>query len=382
VAGLVGLGVCACVSPTSNGGNADAGTLATASPIMDSGTDSTIDGGAGSGIDAGADSGCDNEADSGSGGAAPDSGSTSPSCQPGGNGLTNCGASRESCCASLEVTGGSYSRTYANGGDASTAEADPARVSGFRLDKYEVTVGRFRQFAKAWGAGSGYLPTAGSGKHAHLSGGRGLVDSSAPGTVFEPGWVASDDGYVAPTDTNLACKSRFDTWTTSAGSGETLPINCVNWYEAYAFCIWDGGFLPSEAEWEYAAAGGSQQRAYPWGAIPPGTANQYAIYGCYYPDGDAGSCTGGAAPVGSAPDGVGLWNQLDLAGNVHEWSLDGYAAYRAGCADCAYLTAASYRVMRGGYFYNYPSYLVPASRSDDSPTVRSICIGFRCARTP
>jgi formylglycine-generating enzyme required for sulfatase activity len=37
--------------------------------------------------------------------------------------------------------------------------------------------------------------------------------------------------------------------TSSAGSKENLPINCVNWWESYAFCIWDGGFLPSEAEW-------------------------------------------------------------------------------------------------------------------------------------
>ncbi|MGO9835775.1 MAG: SUMF1/EgtB/PvdO family nonheme iron enzyme [Polyangiaceae bacterium] len=37
----------------------------------------------------------------------------------------------------------------------------------------------------------------------------------------------------------------------------TDSIDCVNWYESYTFCIWDGGFLPSEAEWEYAAGGGS-----------------------------------------------------------------------------------------------------------------------------
>ena len=49
-------------------------------------------------------------------------------------------------------------------------------------------------------------------------------------------------------------------------------MNCVNWFEAYAFCIWDGGFLPSDTEWEYAAAGGSLQREYPWGSTAPGTA--------------------------------------------------------------------------------------------------------------
>jgi formylglycine-generating enzyme required for sulfatase activity len=42
----------------------------------------------------------------------------------------------------------------------------------------------------------------------------------------------------------------------------------MDWYEAYAFCIWDGGFLPTDAEWNYAAAGGAQQRAYPWSNPP------------------------------------------------------------------------------------------------------------------
>jgi formylglycine-generating enzyme required for sulfatase activity len=293
--------------------------------------------------------------------------------------MTNCGASGESCCTSPEVAGGTYYRTYTNSGDGGTGEADPATVSGFRLDKYMVTVGRFRQFVSA-----GHTPTAASGKHTHLNGGNGL---NATGGGYEPGWVASDDGSIALTNTNLACDGAA-TWTSSAGSNENKPISCVNWYEAYAFCIWDGGFLPSEAEWEYAAAGGSQQREYPWGSTAPGAGNQYAIYGnnagtCYYPNG--GTCTGLAniAPVGTATMGANVWGQLDMAGNVYEWNLDWSAsAYVDPCTDCAYLTASSNRVARGGYYYQPVSDLFPSFRDNAPPPYRAGGFGFRCARTP
>ena len=304
-----------------------------------------------------------------------------PNCAPGGPGLTNCGASSESCCTSLAVTGGTYDRTYTNSGAGATGLADPATVSNFRLDKYLVTVGRFRQFVTAWNGGAGYTPPAGSGQHTRLNGGSGLA-ATAGG--YETGWVASDDSNIAPTTTNLSvtCGASYATWTPSPETQETLPISCVNWYEAYAFCIWDGGFLPSEAEWEYAAAGGSQQREYPWGTAAPGTGNQYAIYGCDYPSG-SGTCTGvtNVAPVGTATLGAGLWGQLDLVGQLWEWNLDFYAPY-AACVDCADLTAASYRVRRGGNFDFDGSYLVPPARDYDPPTYRLESLGFRCARSP
>jgi formylglycine-generating enzyme required for sulfatase activity len=302
--------------------------------------------------------------------------------------MTDCGASSESCCTSLDVTGGTYFRTYTpNWGSVGPppAEGNPATVSGFRLDKYEVTVGRFRQFVTAWNGGTGYTPAAGSGKHTHLNAGQGLANSDSAVTN-EPGWVVSDNRNIAPTNTNLACKARYVTWTPSAGNNEALPINCVNWYEAYAFCIWDGGFLPSEAEWEYAAAGGSQQREYPWGSTDPGRGNQYAIFGdgvgtCYYPS--VGPCTGVAniAPVGSATQGAGVWGQLDLAGNVWEWNLDSYAAYVDRCADCANLAATASRVVRGGYFYVPSTILLPPNRNDSPAAYRSNCLGLRCARS-
>ncbi len=146
-----------------------------ASPA-DSRPDSTVDGGD----------------DSSPEGSATGSATTGASCSPGGPGMTNCGvvgdaATPESCCTSLEVTGGTYYRTYdpvvdedgstfamlaADGGP--TGEADPATVSPFRLDKYLVTVGRFRQYVNYLTGTTGSPPGNGSGKHTHLNGGLGL----------------------------------------------------------------------------------------------------------------------------------------------------------------------------------------------------------------
>ena len=283
----------------------------------------------------------------------------------------------------MGVPGGTFYRTYTNDGGGATGLADPATVSSFRLDKYDVTVGRFRQFVNAWKNGAVFTPAAGSGKHAHLNGGRGLADSAGAGT-YETGWSATDAANLVPDDARLACDPSFATWTSVPGSQEGLPVNCVTWWEAYAFCIWDGGFLPSEAEWEYAAAGGTEQREYPWGATPPGMANEYAIHDCYYPSGTV-ECTdvSNIALVGTAASGAGRWGQLDLAGNVWQWNLDWSAPYSA-CTDCASLTGDAIRVLRGGNFsvYGGTDYLLPPTRNEDTPSDRSYDVGFRCARTP
>jgi formylglycine-generating enzyme required for sulfatase activity len=259
-------------------------------------------------------------------------------------------------------------------------QADPAQVSAFRLDKYLVTLGRFRQFVAAWNGGAGYTPAQGSGTHTHLNAGKGL---SATGGGYEPGWMASDDANVAPSSTNLQCNDLFQTWIDVPGANENLPINCVNWYEAYAFCIWDGGFLPSEAEWEFAAAGGSQQREYPWGWTTPGSDNQLAIYGCFFPTG-SGDCTGVVklAPVGTAQLGAGLWGQLDLGGQVWEWTLDEFAPYVNPCVDCANFGTSPGKVLRGGDFTYEASGMASPYRSFAAlPDSRNETIGFRCARS-
>jgi sulfatase modifying factor 1 len=274
-------------------------------------------------------------------------------------------------------------------------------VSTFRLDKYLVTVGRFRQFVTAWDGGNGYLPPAGSGKHTHLNGGQGLVNvgDTEAGVTYEPGWDPADDPVIALTDANLACSYSFSAWTSKVDGQERLPMTCVSWQEAYAFCIWDGGFLPSEAEWEYAAAGGDAQQEYPWGSAAPGAANQYMIYGnggagasgdCYYPSGTLAPCTGvkNIAPVGTASLGAGRWSQLDLLGEVDEWTLDWAADYVDPCQDCAYTTETPLGwVVRGGSFSPDSTLLSPPARSNAvassaQQSYRADYIGFRCARTP
>jgi formylglycine-generating enzyme required for sulfatase activity len=324
----------------------------------------------------------------GSGGAATDAGGavsdggsapTGPSCAPGGLGMTDCGPGSESCCTSLTVAGGTYFRTYHNNGSGPTGENDSATVSDFRLDKYLVTVGRYRQFAAAWTGG--WRPAAGDGKHAYLKGGGLAATAGGVETGWNTSWNVTAD--VNPTTNSLTrgsfCDSAHATWTAAATGGrENLPINCVNWFESYAFCIWDGGTLPSEAEWEYAAAGGSEQRQYPWGTTAPGMTNQYAIYGGFY----TGNSTG-LAPVGTATSGAGRWGQLDLAGEVWEWNLDWKQAFVNPCMDCVNLTTAMFRLVRGDNYGGSVGNLVPTVRGGDTdPAGRDSNFGVRCARAP
>jgi formylglycine-generating enzyme required for sulfatase activity len=268
------------------------------------------------------------------------------------------------------VPGGTYNR--------SNNANYPATVSDFRLDTYEITVGRFRKYVAAY---PGNKPVAGAGKN--------------PNNGSDPGWDATWNGtsYMKADQATLIaafkCDATYQTWTDSAGGNECRPMNCITWYEAFAFCIWDGGRLPTEAEWNYAAAGGSEQRPYPWGTTVPGNNANLAVCGCYY--NGSGSCTGvtNIAPAGSVSAGNGKWGQADLAGNVWEWVLDwsnccsspwpGYPS--STCNNCANFTATSLRVFRGGSFIDNASILLSSYRGSPAPTNRHGAVGARCARS-
>ncbi len=270
-------------------------------------------------------------------------------------------------------------------------------ISGFRLDKFEVTVGRFRKFVRAWT--DGWRPLPGAGKHAHLNEGNGLRNSDTE--VFETGWEPawtgavgvppqpSDDAGVPGAssgtvnwDVALACSRSFSTWTHSAGVNERLPITCASIFELAAFCIWDGGFLPSKAEWEFAAGGGEEQRTYPWGASPPDSGAQLAVWGCFLsPPGCLD--TKSIASVGSVPAGGARWGHQDMSGNVNEFVIDvEQREPPTSCVDCTAIGehATDGTVMKGGGFGSLADYLAVGARQN-GPT-RGSGVGARCARMP
>lgn len=262
--------------------------------------------------------------------------------------------------ATTAIPGGMFWRSY----DAVdyTDGTHVATVSSFRLDTYEVTVARFRAFLAA---GKGV---------------QGGPPAQAPGVR---GWDSSWNALLADSTgtltTALACGAQA-TWTTAAGSNEQKPINCVSWYEAQAFCIWDGGYLPSEVEWNYAEAGGDEQRVFPWSSPATSTAidSTYASY-------NNGGGGGAIKSVGSySPKGDGRWGQADLVGNVSEWTLDYLVdanTYVDPCTDCVQVNSASgVRIHRGGNFGSPMNLLRVGSRPARNPTERSVGQGFRCAR--
>jgi formylglycine-generating enzyme len=158
------------------------------------------------------------------------------------------------------------------------------------------------------------------------------------------------------------------------------PVVNVSWYAAMAYARWVGKRLPTEAEWEVAARGGSTTATYPWGDRPPDSTD--ANFG--------GAGIGHVTDVGRyPPNGYGLY---DVAGNAWEYMVDEYGPYSPGALenpvaggwpvcgtpDCRVSTR---RVIRGGSWGGSPVNLWVGYRDSHPPNGAGDHVGFRCARS-
>jgi len=288
------------------------------------------------------------------------------------------------CCETLAVPGGTFDRFN----DAKY----PAKVSPFLLDAFEVTAGRFRAWVEATNGNlRASAPAKGAGAHRKIPGSgwrdewktylptsRAEVDQMLGPEKCQVGANLDDYGtltwWTSALEAKIKQSNKSNAAVLAANTKEALdgkPLNCVPWHVLMAFCVWDGGRLPTDAEWSFAAQGGSEQRAFPWGGFADselvhingrsdlskvpifGAGQSFVAASLYDPSLGANKLPNGyahtwggkfrttrdnamhVAPVGRRAKGNGKWGHADLAGGMSEWTMDEGPVKPGTCEDCA-----------------------------------------------
>jgi formylglycine-generating enzyme required for sulfatase activity len=272
-------------------------------------------------------------------------------------------------------------------GPQSMPNERPARrvkVNGFWIDEHDVTNAEFRKFVDA----THYVTTA--EKPVDWEELKKQVPQGTPkpaDEMLKPGSLV-----FTPPDhpVDLADLSNWWTWTAGANwrhpqgpasnidGKDDYPVVQVSWDDAVAYAEWAGKRLPTEAEWEYAARGGSTRNTrFIWGDEfrPNGKFMANTFTGEFPHKNTAEDGFAGISPVKSfPPNGYGLY---DMAGNVWNWCADEYRENPGAAPD------PFRRVSKGGSFLCNSTYCEsyrPTARRGIPFDTGSGHVGFRCAR--
>jgi formylglycine-generating enzyme len=244
-------------------------------------------------------------------------------------------------------------------------------IRPFAMDPLAVTNAWFGEFAAA----TGYRTEAERSGWSLVFAPFVSVRTKSIGSQDGPNWWLRVDG---------AC------WRHPEGPQSTLsgrldhPVVHVSWNDAVAFAAWTGGRLPTEAEWEFAAAGGLARTIYPWGDREPddGDFTPCNIWQGEFParntaaDGHLSTAPADAF----APNGYGLFN---MVGNTWEWCADAFrvrSLARAAKDRNQRARAAGERLLKGGSYLCHRSYCYRyriAARTGVSADSSTGHVGFR-----